>query len=79
MKLPRDLSGTDLIRLLKSLGYAVTRQSGSHIRLTSEENGQHHITVPAHDRLKPGTLSAILTAIAEHHEMTKEDLMRRLF
>ncbi|WP_205685578.1 type II toxin-antitoxin system HicA family toxin [Flavipsychrobacter stenotrophus] len=39
MKIPRDLSGRDLIQRLKLLGYQITRQSGSHIRLTTNSNG----------------------------------------
>ena len=34
MKLPRDLSGADLIRALGRVGYRVTRQTGSHAGLT---------------------------------------------
>ena len=49
MKLPRDISGNQLIKNLKPLGYIVTRQTGSHIRLSTEQNGQHHITIPQHD------------------------------
>jgi len=55
-KLPRSLSGQELIRKLRKLGYAPTRQVGSHIRLTTEENGTHHITIPDHSPLKIGTL-----------------------
>ena len=36
MKIPRDLSGSELIKRLKKLGYTPTRQSGSHIRLTTK-------------------------------------------
>ncbi len=50
MKLPRDISGKDLIKALSSLDYEVTRQTGSHIRLTTKLNGEHHITVPAHNQ-----------------------------
>jgi predicted RNA binding protein YcfA (HicA-like mRNA interferase family) len=46
MRLPRDLGGHDLVRKLTVLGYEVTRQTGSHIRLTTQENGEHHITFP---------------------------------
>ena len=35
MKLPRDLSASDVVRGLERLGYVVTRQRGSHIRLTT--------------------------------------------
>lgn len=36
MKLPRDLSSDDLIKRLSVLGYEITRQTGSHIRLTTQ-------------------------------------------
>ena len=35
MKVPRDLSGLELGMALRKLGYAVTRQSGSHLRVTT--------------------------------------------
>jgi len=60
MKLPRDLSGADLVKALAKLGYSVTRQKSSHIRLTTDRNGQHHVTVPDHDAVKIGTLADIL-------------------
>ena len=78
MKLPRDISGASLSRALRVLEYEVTRQTGSHIRLTTVMNGEHHITIPAHDPIKIGTLSGILADIARHHETTREDLLKRL-
>ncbi len=78
MRVPRDLSGPELIRRLGRLGYAVTRQSGSHIRLTTSENGEHHVTVPNHDPLRVGTLSAILMAVAAHHGIDRDALLKRL-
>jgi glycerophosphoryl diester phosphodiesterase len=33
-------------------GYQTTRQTGSHLRLTTDKNGIHHITIPNHDPLK---------------------------
>ena len=57
MKVPRNLSSGQLILLLANFGYETTRQAGSHIRLTTQENGQHHITIPAHNPLKIGTLN----------------------
>ncbi|KXW59231.1 hypothetical protein FEMY_02900 [Ferrovum myxofaciens] len=44
MRLPRDLSGADLVKRLGRYGYSVTRQTGSHMRLTSTIRGEHHIT-----------------------------------
>ena len=79
MKIPRDLTGEALIKLLKPLGYSVSRQSGSHIRLTTSQNGEHHITVPNHKPLKIGTLAAIISDIAGHFNKTKEELFKELF
>lgn len=79
MKIPRDISGQDLLRYLKPYGYIVTRQYGSHIRLTTEKNGQHHITIPNHDPLKLGTLAAILSDIAIHFNKSRNEVMEELF
>ncbi len=46
MRLPRDVSGEDLARRLRVLGYEITRQTGSHMRLTTQEGGEHHVTIP---------------------------------
>lgn len=75
MKLPRDISGADLTKALRALDYAVTRQKGSHIRLTTERDGTHHETIPAHSPLKLGTLHHILQSVAAHHQLTLEDVI----
>lgn len=77
-KLPRNLSGRDLIRKLKRVGYEISRQKGSHIRITTHQNGEHHLTIPDHTPLKIGTLAGILTAIAEHLGISREDLLKRI-
>ena len=79
MKLPRDLSGSDLAKRLNALGYQITRQTGSHLRLTTQENGEHHITIPRHDPLKLGTLAGILADIAQHLGISRESLVERIF
>jgi len=79
MKIPRNLSGRELIKKLKPLGYKVTRQVGSHIRLTTQENGSHHLTIPAHNPIKIGTLSAILKDVAAHFKISKEELLEKTF
>lgn len=56
MRLPRDLDPQKLVRALSSLGYQPTRQSGSHIRVTTQVNGRHHEVIPNHDPIKIGTL-----------------------
>lgn len=79
MRVPRDLSGTELVKRLERLGYGVTRQTGSHLRLTSTAHGEHHVTIPNHDPLRIGTLAAILAAVAAHHGITRDVLLQRLF
>ena len=79
MRLPRDLSGEELADLLKRYGYEITRQTGSHIRLTTIEGGEHHITIPHHKSLRVGTLSAILRDVAEHLGISRQELQETLF
>ena len=57
MKLPRDVSGPEAVKALRRLGFMVTRQDGSHIRLSK---GGLHVTVPNHRTLLPKTLQSIL-------------------
>lgn len=78
MKLPRDVSGSDLVKALRVLGYLESRQSGSHIRVTTNENGSHHVTVPKHDFIKLGTLASILDDVAGHHKLSRVELLLRL-
>lgn len=80
MRLPRDVSGERLAVLLGRHGYEVTRQTGSHMRLTSTLRGRgHHVTIPRHAVLKVGTLSAILADVARYLESTREELHEALF
>lgn len=79
MRIPRDLTEQELKKALGKLGYELTRQSGSHIRLTTSRNGTHHVTIPDHRPIKVGTLSGILGDIATHHQMTREELLTLLF
>lgn len=80
MKLPRDISGPDLARLLDRYRYSIVRQTGSHIRLTSAIKGtEHHVTIPAHSPLKLGTLSAVLRDVAKYLELDRDSLAGELF
>lgn len=79
MRLPRDVSGDDLAKALADLGYRVSRQTGSHLRLTTLEHGEHHVTVPRHGSLRVGTLAGVLGDVAQHFGLTREALVERLF
>ncbi|XHX80757.1 MAG: type II toxin-antitoxin system HicA family toxin [Stenomitos frigidus ULC029] len=79
MKLPRDLDGSQLAQALNKLGYKIIRQTGSHIRLTTQQHGEHHITIPNHSPLKVGTLNAILKDVADHLGRSRDELLSQLF
>jgi predicted RNA binding protein YcfA (HicA-like mRNA interferase family) len=79
MRIPRDVGGTDLAQLLKRYGYAVTRQTGSHMRLTTQQGGEHHITIPQHKPLRIGTLNSILKDVADRLKMERDDLVNSIF
>ncbi|OGN96568.1 MAG: hypothetical protein A2Z77_00965 [Chloroflexi bacterium RBG_13_51_36] len=80
MKLPRDMGGEELAALLGKYGYKITRQTGSHMRLTSTSKGfEHHITIPEHKPLRVGTLGSIVNEIAAYLEIEREELVKELF
>ena len=80
MKLPRDLSGHELAKILRRYGYEVVRQTGSHLRLKSSVHGtDHSITIPAHKALKLGTLNGIISSVAVYLEMDRLRLAQELF
>ncbi len=77
MKLPRDLSGEELIRhLCRRWEYERVHQVGSHVILQTEQPSHHRIAIQAHTPLRIGTLNAILAAVAAHKGMSKEEILR---
>ena len=78
MKTPRDLSGIELINALGVFGYTRVRQTGSHVQLVTQQRGEHHLTVPLHSPLRIGTLNAIVKLVAEHFDLSKNDVLDRL-
>ncbi|MCD6595040.1 type II toxin-antitoxin system HicA family toxin [bacterium] len=79
MKIPRDLSSRELIIVLEKFGYSVIHQTGSHIKIRTEQEGVHSITIPAERELKVGTLNSIILEIAHHFQITKWELIASLF
>jgi predicted RNA binding protein YcfA (HicA-like mRNA interferase family) len=79
MKLPRDISGRKLATALQTFGYEVVRRRGGHMRLTTRQNGEHHLTIPDHDALRSGTLAGIISDVAEHLGLNRDEVMRQLF
>jgi predicted RNA binding protein YcfA (HicA-like mRNA interferase family) len=78
MRLPRDLSGTELIAVLcREFGYERVNQVGSHVIL-QREDPHHRIAVPDHDPLRVGTLNSILRAVATAQNIDKKQILRFL-
>ena len=63
---------------MRKLGYTVTGQSGSHLRVTTQQGGEHHEVVPNHSPIKLGTLKSMLRNVAQHHRMSVPELMKML-
>ncbi|HEX9746472.1 MAG TPA: type II toxin-antitoxin system HicA family toxin [bacterium] len=72
------MSGWQLIGLLEQNGYVQARSSGSHVRMIHPGPPTHAETVPLHKALKPGTLNTILTRVANHLQIDKSKLIRKL-
>ncbi|MBB6130244.1 type II toxin-antitoxin system HicA family toxin [Mucilaginibacter lappiensis] len=78
-KIPRDVSGKALIKVLSKYGYGVIRQTGSHVRLSITINDEaKNITVPNHDSIKLGTLMAILNEVAAQLNISRDVLISKL-
>jgi len=76
MKLPRDLSGQELVdALCRNWEYRVVHQKGSHVVLETEEPTHQRIAVPNHKALRVGTLSGILRAVATHKNIDRQRLL----
>jgi len=71
VKLPRDVNGSEAARALQRLGFAVRRQTGSHLILRREGRT---VVVPQHKPLKPGTLKGII----EQAGVTMADFLEQL-
>jgi predicted RNA binding protein YcfA (HicA-like mRNA interferase family) len=70
VKLPRNLSGAEVIKALQRLGFEKVRQKGSHVRLCRLSS---KVTVPLHRELHPKTLESIL----KQAQITIEELLQR--
>jgi predicted RNA binding protein YcfA (HicA-like mRNA interferase family) len=78
MKLPRDLSGQEIVNGLRRVGYESVRQKGDHVYMTTARNGEHHVAIPLHRAVRVGTLASILGAVADHLGISREELFREM-
>jgi predicted RNA binding protein YcfA (HicA-like mRNA interferase family) len=59
VKLPTDVSGQELVKILGRTGFVINRQKGSHIILRRGDP-YARVVVPNHNRIRAGTLRQIL-------------------
>ena len=79
MKIPRHLSGRDLVQaLFRDWKYRVVHQVGSQIVLETSEPAHQRLAVPAHKNLRVGTLNAILRAVAKHKGVERQAILESL-
>ena len=58
-KLPRGMSGKEVVKALQRAGFYVKRQKGSHVVLR-RDNPFAQVVVPDHKSVDTGTLATIL-------------------
>jgi predicted RNA binding protein YcfA (HicA-like mRNA interferase family) len=79
MKIPRDLSGTQLVKVLcRDWGYRVVHQEGSHIILQTDTPSHQRLSVPNHNPLRVGTLNGIVRAVSVHKGGERRQLLDTL-
>lgn len=72
-KLP-VLSGTDIVKAVSRIGYALDHQTGSHMILRHKDPPHRRLTVPQHKEVAKGTLRAIIREAG----LTREEFMKLL-
>jgi predicted RNA binding protein YcfA (HicA-like mRNA interferase family) len=79
MKVPRDSSGTQLIKALcRDWDYRQVNQEGSHVILQTETPSHQRLAVPNHNPLRVGTLNAILRTVDMHKGVDRQALLDSL-
>jgi predicted RNA binding protein YcfA (HicA-like mRNA interferase family) len=79
MKIPRDLSGAQLVKVLcRDWDYRVVHQEGSHIILQTYVPSHQRLSVPNHNPLRVGTLNGILRAVSAHKGVERQQLLDNL-
>jgi len=79
MRIPRDLSGQDLVHALCcKWGYRIIHQAGSHMVLETEDPSHQRLAIPSHKSIRVGTLNAILRSVAKHKGIEREAILESL-
>ena len=79
MKVPRDLSGAQLVKVLgRDWGDRVVHQEGSHIILQTDSPPHQRLSVPNHNPIRVGTLNSIVRAVSAHKGVERQQLLEAL-
>jgi predicted RNA binding protein YcfA (HicA-like mRNA interferase family) len=79
MKVPRDLSGAQLVKVLgRDWGYRVVHQEGSHLILQTDVPTHQRLSVPNHNPVRVGTLNSIVRAVSAHKGVERQQLLEAL-
>jgi len=72
------LSGSDVIKIFSSFGFAIFSQKGSHIKLRRELGGaKQTLVIPNHKEIDKGTLSEIIKQSSKY--ISSEDLQKEFY
>jgi predicted RNA binding protein YcfA (HicA-like mRNA interferase family) len=79
LRVPRDVHGRDFAdHLIRRWDFRELRQTGSHIVLRTESPTGLTISIPAHKPLRVGAFRDVLEAVAQHKNVTTEELLFKL-
>lgn len=71
-----QISGKEVVKALEKIGFVISRQKGSHIRLVKMRGGiKQLVTVPNHKVIRKGTL---LNGILKPVSLTLEEFKKLL-
>lgn len=74
----KQLSGNDVVGILKGFGFSMHRQKGSHVKLRRVAHGvKETLVVPNHDPISKGTLKAIFNQASAY--IPRNDLQQHFF
>ncbi len=72
VRLPRNISGKDLLRVFQRLGFRLVRQRGSHVFLRHPDG--RRLTIPVYDVVPVNLLSWILAEA----RITRQEFLKLL-
>lgn len=74
----KRLSGSNIVRILKSFGFSIVAQRGSHVKLrrVSSAGEKQTVVIPLHSEMDIGTLRAVFRQASRY---IPEEQLREYF